>query len=69
MIKGEITEKILTYYIIETEMSKPEYGDKAKKHLKQASSVLGLLQEYNLIKPNTCYIEFGAGRGKLNLKV
>jgi tRNA:m4X modification enzyme len=44
-------------------MSKSEYGDKSKKHLKQASAILGLLREYSLLNPNTCYIEFGAGRG------
>ncbi|XP_019875165.2 tRNA:m(4)X modification enzyme TRM13 homolog [Aethina tumida] len=64
-IKGNISEKILTHVLLEEEMSKPEYGDKTKKHLKQASSILGLLYEYNLVKPDTCYIEFGAGRGQL----
>lgn len=47
-------------------MAKPEYGNKTKKHLKQASAILGLLSEYDLItESDTCYIEFGAGRGQL----
>lgn len=62
----EITEKISEFKIIEDEMAKPEYGDKTKKHLKQASSILGLLKEYSLMEPMSLYIEFGAGRGQLS---
>ncbi|KAJ8919123.1 hypothetical protein NQ315_012108 [Exocentrus adspersus] len=66
-LKEEITEKSASHILIEQEMAKPEYGDKTKKHLKQASAILGLMHEYNLLmKPRTCYIEFGAGRGQLS---
>lgn len=51
--------------LVEEEMLKPEYGPKTKKHLTQVSSILGLLQYYNLMEKKTCFIEFGAGRGKL----
>ncbi|CAH0558843.1 unnamed protein product [Brassicogethes aeneus] len=64
-VNNQITDKILSEKNVEDEMTKPEYGDKTKKHLKQASSILGLLFNYDLVKPNTCYIEFGAGRGQL----
>lgn len=50
---------------VESEMKKPEYGMKTKKHLKQASAIVGLLENYKLLNDNTCYIEFGAGRGSL----
>lgn len=66
LIEGQLTQKISKFQLIEEEMSKPEFGDKSKKHLKQASSILGLLCEYNLMKPNSLYIEFGAGRGQLS---
>ncbi|KAJ8967841.1 hypothetical protein NQ317_005512 [Molorchus minor] len=65
-IEGKISKKILSHKLIEEEMSKPEYGDNTKKHLKQASAILQLLNEYDMIKPKTCYIEFGAGRGQLS---
>lgn len=62
----EISEKILTHPLIEEEMTKPELGDKSRKHLIQTSSILGYLKEYDLIKSDTCFIEFGAGKGILN---
>ncbi|XP_045474173.1 tRNA:m(4)X modification enzyme TRM13 homolog [Harmonia axyridis] len=61
-----IEEKICKHKVVEDEMMNPIYGDKTKKHLKQVSSVLGLLSEYELLNPKTCYIEFGAGRGALS---
>lgn len=66
LIEGQITEKLTEFKLIEEEMSKPEFGDKTKKHLKQASSILGLLKENNLMQPSSLYIEFGAGRGQLS---
>lgn len=50
---------------LEVELNKAEYGDKRKKHLIQASSILGLLHIYNLIQNDTCFVEFGAGKGKV----
>lgn len=66
IIEGKITEKISKYELLEKEMSKPEFGGKSKKHLKQTSSIIGLLKEYNLMQPSSLYIEFGAGRGQLS---
>lgn len=62
-----IDKKICKHKVVEDEMADPIYGDKKKKHLKQVSSVLGLLSEYEMLKNNTCFIEFGAGRGKINI--
>ncbi|XP_060524263.1 tRNA:m(4)X modification enzyme TRM13 homolog [Cylas formicarius] len=64
-IKGKITTKISTHEVVDGQ-TKSEYGDKTIKHLKQASSILGLLNKYCLLKDNTCFIEFGAGRGQLS---
>ncbi|XP_072379376.1 tRNA:m(4)X modification enzyme TRM13 homolog [Diabrotica undecimpunctata] len=66
LIKEKITEKQLKNNLLEEEMSKPDYGPKTKKHLQQVSSILGLIKEYGMMKPETCYIEFGAGRGQLS---
>ncbi|KAL3267138.1 hypothetical protein HHI36_011278 [Cryptolaemus montrouzieri] len=62
----EIIDKISSHQIVENEMNNPVYGEKTKKHLKQASSVLGLLSEYDMFHPYTCFVEFGAGRGALS---
>ncbi|XP_011501388.1 PREDICTED: tRNA:m(4)X modification enzyme TRM13 homolog [Ceratosolen solmsi marchali] len=61
----EIPEEILKHEVLEKELSNPIYGTEAKKHLLQASSLLGHLAQADLINDNTCFIEFGAGRGKL----
>nr|CAH7724761.1 unnamed protein product [Callosobruchus chinensis] len=66
IVSKVLSHKISSNNIVEQMIIKPEHGDKAKKHLIQNSSILGLLQEYNLIQPSTCYIEFGAGRGQLS---
>lgn len=62
-LAGKITENISKHPLVEKELNKPEYGPKTKKHLLQASSILGLLEESDLLRPETLYIEFGAGKG------
>lgn len=62
----EITEKICTQSAVEKELENPIYGIKTKRHLKQVSSILGLLEKLNLIDKETCVVEFGAGRGHLS---
>ncbi|KRT83532.1 hypothetical protein AMK59_4663 [Oryctes borbonicus] len=66
ILKIDITEKILQHPLLENEVAKPELGDKSKKHLYQTSSLLGYLKEYDLFQPDTGFIEFGAGKGKLS---
>lgn len=34
------------------------------RHLRQASQLLHLLEEEQLVTKNTCYVELGAGKGK-----
>lgn len=62
-IKNNITELISKNVYVEEEIKKPEYGPKTLKHLKQASSLIGIMQKYQLFKTDTCYIELGAGKG------
>ncbi|XP_014210472.1 tRNA:m(4)X modification enzyme TRM13 homolog [Copidosoma floridanum] len=61
----EIPEEILQHKVLEEELNDPIYGNEAKRHLLQTASLLGHLAQANLICENTCFIEFGAGRGKL----
>ncbi|MEE6513138.1 hypothetical protein FKM82_020614 [Ascaphus truei] len=44
----------------------PANGDSASKHLKQQASILGHLDSLGLLGPARCFVEFGAGRGKLS---
>ncbi|XP_056648319.1 tRNA:m(4)X modification enzyme TRM13 homolog [Diorhabda sublineata] len=65
-IEKHISEHYSNHKLLEDEMLKPGYGFKTKKHLKQVSSILGLITEYEMMKRATCYIEFGAGKGQLS---
>lgn len=52
---------------MESELSDPRNGASALKHLQQQSSILGHLDALGiLLSEDVCYIEFGAGRGKLS---
>ena len=49
------------------QLSDPANGASALKHLRQQSSLLSQLEGRGLLDPTSvgCYVEFGAGRGKL----
>lgn len=64
-IENKITELICTNKYVEEEIEKPEYGPRTKKHLKQVSSLVGIMERYELFQPDTCYIELGAGKGTI----
>ena len=52
---------------MESELSDPRNGASALKHLQQQSSILGHLDALGILSAkDVCYIEFGAGRGKLS---
>lgn len=51
--------------ILKDKINNNSCGKTIKKHLLQNSSLLSHLERVNLIKDNTCFIEFGAGKGKL----
>ncbi|XP_039667385.1 tRNA:m(4)X modification enzyme TRM13 homolog [Perca fluviatilis] len=48
------------------ELNNPKNGDSAHKHLRQQSSILGHLEALGLLGRGRCFVEFGAGRGKLS---
>ena len=52
---------------MENDLSDPRNGASALKHLQQQSSILGHLDTLGILSSkDVCYIEFGAGRGKLS---
>lgn len=59
----EIPEQVLKHEVLEKELSNPINGSEARRHLLQTASLLGHLSHANLVHENTCFIEFGAGRG------
>uniref|UniRef100_A0A3Q0RER2 tRNA:m(4)X modification enzyme TRM13 n=1 Tax=Amphilophus citrinellus TaxID=61819 RepID=A0A3Q0RER2_AMPCI len=68
-IKGlqcDIEDSVLSHPALHDELNNPKNGDSAHKHLKQQSSILGHLEELGLLGRGRCFVEFGAGRGKLS---
>ncbi|XP_034562821.1 tRNA:m(4)X modification enzyme TRM13 homolog [Notolabrus celidotus] len=68
-VKGlqcEVEDSVLSHPVVQEELNNPKNGDSAHKHLKQQSSILGHLEEQGLLGRGQCFIEFGAGRGKLS---
>ena len=61
----EVNEEILCDGILKSEIDNPSYGNQLKKHLLQNASLLAHVKQSNLAKKNSCFIEFGAGKGKL----
>lgn len=63
-IDNNVTELICKNDFVQEEMGKPEYGPRSRKHLTQASSLIGIMEKYELFQPRTCYVELGAGKGR-----
>ncbi|KAG7202350.1 hypothetical protein KM043_018677 [Ampulex compressa] len=58
-------EEILQHKVLVDKINDESSGRAVKKHLLQNASLLAHLERVGLIKDNTCFIEFGAGKGKL----
>lgn len=63
ILQDLVIEKFGTHPVLNDELSSSDCGNLARKHLLQTSSILALLEEFKLFQPETCYVEFGAGRG------
>ncbi|XP_011869225.1 PREDICTED: tRNA:m(4)X modification enzyme TRM13 homolog isoform X2 [Vollenhovia emeryi] len=61
----EFSWMILRHDVLEEKLSDETCGSNAKKHLLQNASLLGLLEQAGLVRDNTCFIEFGAGKAQL----
>nr|XP_023669075.1 tRNA:m(4)X modification enzyme TRM13 homolog isoform X1 [Paramormyrops kingsleyae] len=62
----EHEERILFHPALCDALNDPKNGDSAFKHLKQQASLLGNMDALGLLGPERCFIEFGAGKGKLS---
>nr|XP_033771862.1 tRNA:m(4)X modification enzyme TRM13 homolog [Geotrypetes seraphini] len=61
-----LEKRTLSHPVLHEALHDPKNGESAFKHLKQQASILGNLDKLGLLKPKRCYVEFGAGRGKLS---
>ncbi|NXN11810.1 TRM13 enzyme, partial [Indicator maculatus] len=61
-----LKEQVLSHQALQEALSDPKNGESAFKHLKQQASILGNMEKLHLLGPGRCFVEFGAGRGKLS---
>ncbi|XP_053325954.1 tRNA:m(4)X modification enzyme TRM13 homolog [Spea bombifrons] len=61
-----LPDKKLCHSALDEALSDPVNGESAAKHLKQQGSILGHLDSLGLLGGSLCFVEFGAGRGKLS---
>ncbi|NXC49705.1 TRM13 enzyme, partial [Penelope pileata] len=62
----DLEEQILSHQALQEALNDPKNGESAFKHLKQQASILGNMEKLHLLGPGRCFVEFGAGRGKLS---
>lgn len=55
----------MSHEILADELANETYGSDKRKHLVQTSSILGIMQHEDFLQPETCFIEFGAGKAAL----
>ncbi|XP_040039257.2 tRNA:m(4)X modification enzyme TRM13 homolog [Gasterosteus aculeatus] len=65
-LQCDVEDSVLSHPVLQEELNNPKNGDSAHKHLKQQSSLLGHLEALGLLGRGRCFVEFGAGRGKLS---
>ncbi|XP_076847735.1 tRNA:m(4)X modification enzyme TRM13 homolog isoform X2 [Brachyhypopomus gauderio] len=65
-LNTKIHSDIVSHPALHEALNDPKNGNFAFKHLKQQASILGHMEGLELLGPDKCYIEFGAGRGKLS---
>lgn len=63
----EFSQVILQHDVLEHKLTNKSYGANTRKHLLQNSSLLKHLEQAGLVQDDTCFIEFGAGKGMLNI--
>ncbi|NXP44056.1 TRM13 enzyme, partial [Heliornis fulica] len=61
-----LQEEILSHQALQEALNDPNNGESAFKHLKQQASILGNMEKLRLLGSGRCFVEFGAGRGKLS---
>ncbi|XP_066102266.1 tRNA:m(4)X modification enzyme TRM13 homolog [Saccopteryx bilineata] len=65
-LSSALKDQILSHPALHDALNDPKNGDSATKHLKQQASILGNIEKLKLLGPRRCFVEFGAGKGKLS---
>lgn len=64
-IDVSLEELRLNHMLLADELTNKNHGSETRKHLIQISAILGYLEHYKLLRDNTTYIEYGAGKGQV----
>uniref|UniRef100_A0A182SHS3 tRNA:m(4)X modification enzyme TRM13 n=1 Tax=Anopheles maculatus TaxID=74869 RepID=A0A182SHS3_9DIPT len=64
-IEPLLKEQSPRHSILAEQLTMEEYGPQTLKHLTQSSALLGLLEQYEFLKHDTAFVEFGAGKGQV----
>ncbi|XP_032118841.1 tRNA:m(4)X modification enzyme TRM13 homolog isoform X2 [Sapajus apella] len=65
-LNSTLKDRIMSHPALQSALNDPKNGDSATKHLKQQASILGNIEKLKLLGPRRCFVEFGAGKGKLS---
>ncbi|XP_054092905.1 tRNA:m(4)X modification enzyme TRM13 homolog isoform X3 [Callithrix jacchus] len=65
-LDSTLKDHIMSHPALHSALNDPKNGDSATKHLKQQASILGNIEKLKLLGPRRCFVEFGAGKGKLS---
>ncbi|XP_072864645.1 tRNA:m(4)X modification enzyme TRM13 homolog isoform X6 [Chlorocebus sabaeus] len=65
-LNSTLKDHIMSHPALHDALNDPKNGDSATKHLKQQASILGNIEKLKLLGPRRCFVEFGAGKGKLS---
>ncbi|XP_058394612.1 tRNA:m(4)X modification enzyme TRM13 homolog isoform X1 [Diceros bicornis minor] len=65
-LNSTLKDQIMSHPALHDALNDPKNGDSATKHLKQQASILGNIEKLKLLGPRRCFVEFGAGKGKLS---
>lgn len=65
-LNSTLKDQIMYHPALHDALNDPKNGDSATKHLKQQASILGNIEKLKLLGPRRCFVEFGAGKGKLS---
>ncbi|XP_041783723.1 tRNA:m(4)X modification enzyme TRM13 homolog [Anopheles merus] len=60
-----IKEQSPRHSILADELTVEGYGPQTLKHLVQSSALLGLAEQCDFLRPDTTFVEFGAGKGQV----
>lgn len=65
-LNSTLEDHIMSHPALYDALNDPKNGECAVKHLKQQASILGNIEKLKLLGPRRCFVEFGAGKGKLS---